>query len=199
MEYVGFALVVVMILLIALIVRQSRLLGRVAGLEARLPDRRLAEAVEGLPGRVVGPVGESVSRAAADAVADLSDRIDALRERVEEIGRREADAPPAGPRLAEEVGPLLEEAVDSLEARIRELAASLQSRRDEGIAAAIARELAGKGFADVEIVDGPAFEGERTRVVVSARREGMPFKGVVFLSGQRIVEDRLSPAWPMFP
>jgi hypothetical protein len=198
MLLIGAGIVAILLLLALLVVLLGRLDRRLGELSARVPDPALSEALSGLPDRVAGSVSATVSRTMEPRLADLGARLDSLGGAVEELLRREPEVPPP-PRFAEEVGPLLEEAVDSLEARIREVIVSLESRRDEGVAESVERGLLERGFGEVRIVDGPSFEGERTRVVVSARREGMTYKGAVLLSGRRIVDERLSPAYPMFP
>jgi hypothetical protein len=55
------------------------------------------------------------------------------------------------------------------------------------------------GFGQVAVLQGPAPDGDRFRVLVEARKEGMTYKGPVFLMGTEVVEHRLTPSYPMFP
>lgn len=141
----------------------------------------------------------------ADIGAVLAAGIEEIRRDVVELAAavadlREALPPPPMPlRVAEEIGPLVREAAQALHVRLDELAETVREVREESVPDQVARVLAAAGFAEVAVLSGPRPDGDRTRVLVEARREGMTFKGPVWLRGGRVVERRLSPAYPMFP
>ena len=72
-------------------------------------------------------------------------------------------------------------------------------RKQEGETNALTRVLRDRGFTEVRMVDEPVSEDGRTKVLVEARRDGMVYKGPVFIDGDQVVEQRLSPSYPMFP
>ena len=132
---------------------------------------------------------------------ELEKRISKLGEHVEEVARiaRGLVEREPGRPVAEELEPVLREAVESLDARIAELASAVVERRVETVSQTVTRILGEKGFTEVRIVDEPITEGARTRVLVNAKRDGMPYKGSVHLEDARVVEHRLAPSYPMFP
>jgi hypothetical protein len=160
-----------------------------------LRDRIEENAGKEQPPDPAGPVADAVGERVALARDAVLERLDSVRGLVEELAGRE----PAVPNVAEEVEPLLGDVVDALEARVRRAVEDLEHAREGGVAEALARELREDGFREVRILAEPAYEGERTRVVVAARREGMTYKGPVYLRGSRVEEHRLSPSYPMFP
>ena len=91
------------------------------------------------------------------------------------------------------------EAVESLDGRLRDMETSIEDGKEADSEDAINRVLAERGFSEVKIIEGPESAGGRIRLTVEARRDGMTYKGPVFLDGSKVVEQRLSPSYPMFP
>lgn len=145
---------------------------------------------------------ETELREFEERTASRLDRLERELRRIaaglEELAAREPASQPVI-RVGEEVEPLLREVIDVLEGRIRAVEAALSETQVESVPDAVRRALRERGFGEVAILEGPQPDGERFRVLVEARKEGMTFKGPVFLSGTNVVEQRLSPSYPMFP
>lgn len=147
--------------------------------------------------------------------AALSGRIDGLETVVRELGvavsaaREDSVAPPPGAAFGalvrEVVEPLtaraarIEDALEPVATRLAAIEVALRDGRVEGVEDALVRVLKDRGFRDVVLLEGPAPDGERSRILVEARRDGMAYKGPVFLVGGKVVEQRLNPSFPMFP
>jgi len=101
--------------------------------------------------------------------------------------------------LADAVRPLIREAVESIDSRLRQVSESVRTADRTSPDVVVLRTLAARGFSDVVVTRETAMDGGRTKVIVEARRDGMTFKGPVILDGDTVVEQRLTPAYPMFP
>jgi hypothetical protein len=130
---------------------------------------------------------------------EVADRVEAVERAIGALPRPEPPPAPARVRVAEEVGPLVREAMEVLEARIAEVRRDVRDRQEDGVAETIVKALRSRGFDGVVIVDGPESDGGRTRATVEARRHGMTFKGSVLMDGARVVDLGLRPATAMFP
>jgi hypothetical protein len=128
------------------------------------------------------------------AIREVADGLAGLGEALDSLGPAEAPG-----RAAAEIEPLLREAVETLEARIREVSSAHPGERVLTVEESVSRVLGERGFTEVALVGEPERDGERTRVLVKARRDGMVYKGPVLLLGARVVEQRLRPSYPMFP
>ena len=171
-----------------------RVFPRLDRLESQASGFATRGMVEDLPERVAARLPGALE----EEIRSLGEGLREVRELVDELLRREL--PVAGRvRIAEEVEPLLREAVESLDGRLREIAAARAPEGEVDLAEAIARQLRDDGFTEVRIVQAPEPDGARSRAIVQARRDGMTYKGPVWLSGTRVKEHRLSSASPMFP
>ncbi|MCU0726016.1 MAG: hypothetical protein MUE73_09540 [Planctomycetes bacterium] len=135
----------------------------------------------------------------AGRLREVADRVEAVERAIGSLPRPEPPPAPVRVRVAEEVGPLLREAMEVLEARIAEVRRDVRDRQDDSVAETIVKALRARGFEGVVIVDGPESDGGRTRATVEARRHGMIFKGSVLMDGARMVDLGLKPATAMFP
>jgi len=179
--------------------RANALYRRVRELETRLTE---------LGDQLSEDVAEKISlesRALREEVGSRLGSFNACVERMTTIETQLARAVSREPEalsaegLAEAVRPLIREAVESLEGRIRTLSEALRETGREGVEGAVMKSLAERGFVDVVLTRSATAEDGRTKVIVEARRDGMTFKGPVILDGTRVVEQRLSPSYPMFP
>jgi hypothetical protein len=143
-----------------------------------------------------GPSGEQIARMIHDEstalLEEVGRRLDDLSGRVEEVARMARgflDSEP-GDSVSVEVEPMLREAVERLDARLDELASAVVERRVETLGQTVSRVLSEKGFVDVSVLGEPATEGDRTQVLVTARRDGMTYKGSVHLEGAKVVVRR---------
>jgi vacuolar-type H+-ATPase subunit I/STV1 len=190
----GIATVALLGLLLFVVLRA---VGKVNRIEGEL--RRLAAKLEEPRPDLLTPVSR-----VEEQLAGLGEKLDMLdhRNRLQEIEEAlKAASSREFPvvRVAEEVEPLIKEAVESLDARLRELAASLKEDRRETRTELLTRVLNDRGFRDVTVVEVTEEEGGRARVSVEARRDGMTFKGPVTIENGRVVEQKLTPSYPMFP
>lgn len=200
MEWTIIGLLVgVLILELFAIARRSAMAGRIRRLETRV-----AEIGNQLGDEVAEKVSVESQALREEVVTRLTslqscaDQMATFETRIEEMVRREPE-PLDAESLAGMIRPLIREAVDSIDGRIRNVSDTIREVSEEAPEDAVVRALTDRGFKDVQIV-GPAGEdGNRLRLFVEARRDGMTFKGPVFLDGSRVVEQRLSPAYPMFP
>ncbi|MHC4471057.1 MAG: hypothetical protein ACYTDY_08575 [Planctomycetota bacterium] len=146
-------------------------------------------------------IARAVTEASSATRAEVDERLEELGGRVEEVARlvKSLLEREPGTSVAEELAPVLREAVDALDARINELSSAVVTRRVETVYQTVTRVLGEKGFSDVTILEEPTTDGERTRVLVNARRDGMTYKGSVHLEGASVVEQSLAPSYPMFP
>jgi hypothetical protein len=188
----GFGIAVVLLVAVLVAVRGIRI--RIAALESGLAGIATREMVDALPAKL------APAEDLRPELAELRRSVERVQGALQALSIREA-APPAVLRVGEEVEPLLREAMESLDGRLREILGTLAADRQEelGFAEVMKRGLADLGYGQVRIVAGPDWEGERILVRVEAKREGMTYKGSVYLDGNRVVEHRLSPAFPMFP
>ena len=139
-------------------------------------------------------------------------RIEALEAVVREVAARpEPETPPApagediGLAVREALEPLslrmaqIEDALKPVGGRLAAIEGALRDGRVESVEDALVRVLEDRGFRDVVVLEGPVPDGDRSRMLVEARRDGMAYKGPVFLAGGKVVEQRLNPSFPMFP
>jgi len=210
-EYVVLAALALLVL--ALISSRSGARRRMEELERSLARAREDDAAANRE-RVAEAAGDA-DRGRKELLAELEalegrlgERLDGLAglaERLEELGTAVADLAEKLERgggrenVAEKVGPLLREAVESLDGRLRHMETSIEHGRETDSEDTLRRVLAERGFTEVRIIEGPESEGGRLRLTVEARRDGMTYKGPVFLDGSKVVEQRLSPSYPMFP
>jgi hypothetical protein len=193
------ALLLVLIVALAAVAfaarREARVLADGIGGLRRSFDEHAAHPPEFPPPPSLDPLREEL----AGLMRDLAERVGAIEGAIEALPPPEPPPAPVRVRVAEEVGPLLREVREILEARIAELRREVRERREEGVVEAIARALRARGFEGVEIVEGPEPDGARMRVTVEARRHGMTFKGPVLMEGSQVVDHGLKPATSMFP
>lgn len=159
--------------------------------------RRLESAVD----RFATTIAESrpdATEAPATSPAELAERLDRIERMLREISEREpSESGPA--QVAKEVQPLLRDATAAIEHQLRELHDVLASGAEQSTADLVNRALSRQGFSQVEMVSVPKSDGGRTSVAVEARRDGMTYKGTVVLDGTKVIEQQLSPSYPMFP
>jgi len=187
---------VVLVLAVFSTSRANALFRRVKELETRLTE---------LGNHLSEDVAEKVSvesQALRDEVGSrlgslqgCVDRMTTLETQWANAMEREPDAAPDAEALAEAVRPLIREAVESLDGRIRSLAETREGSVDEAVLASLKE----RGFSDVVLTREATTADGRTKVIVEARRDGMTYKGPVILVGDRVIEQRLSPSYPMFP
>jgi hypothetical protein len=186
---------------------------------AKLPDpaadlAAMAERLEGLAGE---------PDKAAARIGEIETKLDALGAKLAEVAGREPPPPPdVGKEVEAVVAPLVaklrEELGADLGGKLEALAPPEPEPQPEpepepepedepeagpaaeDLEAAVARSLGERGFREVAVVEGPTpVEGDREKLVVEARRDGMTYKGVVIVSAGRVVEQRLSSSHTMFP
>jgi hypothetical protein len=126
------------------------------------------------------------------------DRMATIETRLTEAGEREEDAPDPEATL-DALRPLIREAVETLDGRIRAVTEHLAAAPSEGAAEIVTKALVERGFSDI-VVTREAVSGDGTsRLTVEAKRDGMTYKGPVLLDGTQVASVRLKPAYPMFP
>jgi len=192
--------VAILVLAVFSATRANALFRRVKELETRLTE---------LGDHLTEDVAEKVSmesQALRDEVGsrlgslqECVDRMTAIETRLAGTAEREPEAVPdveaLAETLADSVRPLIREALESLDGRIR----SLAETRDAGVEGAVMKSLSERGFSDVVLTREATTAEGRTKVIVEARRDGMTYKGPVILDDGRVVEQRLSPSYSMFP
>jgi hypothetical protein len=165
------------------------------------------------PGIGLAELQRTISEEVGVLQEELSARHDATDSRLSELEISASKALAAredDPALEERLSPMLAEVAERVEGCVRDAVAELD-RRTEAAAvevrrgsesasgSPIERVLRNRGFTDIEVIGEPKPEGDFLRVVVEARRDGMAYKGPVILSGDEVLEQRLSPSYPMFP
>ena len=101
--------------------------------------------------------------------------------------------------MVEQIEPLLREVVEVLGLRLSALQQEIRIERIESDGETVGRSLADQGYHDVTVIGEPGADGNRSRVLVEATREGMTYKGPVWFRGGRVVEHRLTPSYSVFP
>ncbi|MEN8149088.1 MAG: hypothetical protein ABFS86_04650 [Planctomycetota bacterium] len=190
--------VVVLVVAVWLATRADVLFRRVRELETRLTElgRGLGEEVAEKVSLESQALREEVANRLG-AVQACVDRLETIEGRLKETIEGSGDPDPKD--LADAVRPLLREAVESIDGRLRQVTESLRAPSARAPDTPLARSLAERGFSDVVVAREATMEDGRTKVIVEARRDGMTFKGPVILDGDHVVEQRLAPAYPMFP
>lgn len=157
---------------------------------------RLARIEEGLPDN---SAVEAALAKLLDQVAVLErlvpERLGVIEKSIEDALSREAPEI----HIEEQLKPLLAEAVEDLDGRLKSFSASLEKDRTETRSELVTRVLGDRGFKEVVVVDTADTEDGTTRLIVEAKRDGMSFKGPVLISDGRVVEQKLRPSYPMFP